>query len=195
MLTAKKSSGKWWNSCSVNHTQADGFRSARECLHDLPRALSSQEFPTGTGEPWRSSTVTHLTKTCAGLRPSRHPGSRPSHPSTCQGSGGTQCGRQTWAASRRSPLLRGPLPTLANGPCRSLEWRANSIMVVDKVRGAGAIPSVSITGQRCCAAVMFLPYSKGDAVSYIIREQKAWLGVGGGWEEVGSSCPLETETP
>lgn len=75
-------------------------------------------------------------------------------------------------------LTRAP-PKAANGSCRGLECRANSILVVDKVKRAGAIPSVSIMGQRCCAAVMFLWYSKGDAVSYIIREQKAWIGVGG----------------
>lgn len=77
-----------------------------------------------------------------------------------------------------SSLTRAP-PKAANGPCRGLECRANSILVVDKVKRAGAVPSVSIMGQRCCTTVMFLWYSKGDAVSYIIREQRDWLGVGG----------------
>lgn len=85
-----------------------------------------------------------------------------------------------------SSLTRAPL-RIVQGPCRSLKCGANSILVVDKVKRAGAVPSVSIMGQRCCSAVMFLWYSKGDAVSYIIREQRAWLG---GWgEEVGPSCP------
>lgn len=81
-----------------------------------------------------------------------------------------------------SSLTRAPLGAV-QGPRQCLECRANSILVVDKVKRAGAVPSVSIMGQRCCSAVVFLWYSKGDAVSYIIREQRAWPG---GWgEEVG----------
>lgn len=88
--------------------------------------------------------------------------------------------RQTDVSRRQvEPSLTRAPPKAANGSCQGLECRANSILVVDKVKRAGAIPSVSIMGQRCCAAVMFLWYSKGDAVSYIIREQKAWIGVGG----------------
>lgn len=81
-----------------------------------------------------------------------------------------------------SPLTRAP-PKAVHGPCQSLECRANSILVVDKVKRVGAVPSVSIMRQRCCTAVMFLWYSKGDAVSYIIREQRVWgggVGRGGG---------------
>ncbi|KAM7382255.1 hypothetical protein PAMA_012899 [Pampus argenteus] len=78
-----------------------------------------------------------------------------------------------------SSLTRAPLGAV-QGPRRCLECHANSILVVDKVKRVGAVPSVSIMGQRCCSAVVFLWYSNGDAVSYIIREQRAWPG---GWGE------------
>lgn len=103
-------------SCLANQTQADGPPSARECLHYLLRALSSQEFPTGTGGPWLSSTVNHLTKTCAGLRPSRHPASRPLiHPPVKAVAGPS-------VADRREPPLgevfsyEGPSQCLPMGP-------------------------------------------------------------------------------
>lgn len=89
-------------------------------------------------------------------------------------------------------LTRAPLGAV-QGPRRCLECHANSILVVDKVRRAGAVPSVSIMRRRCCFAVVFLWYSKGAAVSYIIGEQRAWLW---GWgEEVGPSCPRHTLQP
>lgn len=103
-------------SCSANQTQADGFRCARESPHYLLRALSSQEFLTGTGELWLSSTVSHLTKTCAGLRPSRHPDPGPLiHPPVKAVAGPS-------VADRREPPLgevlsyEGPSQRLPMGP-------------------------------------------------------------------------------
>lgn len=76
-----------------------------------------------------------------------------------------------------SSLTRAPLKAV-QGHHRNLECRANSILVVDKVKRAGAVPSVSIMRQRCCSAVVFLWYSRGEAVSYIIKGQRAWMGGG-----------------
>lgn len=137
-----------------------------------------------------SSAVSQSTKTCAGLL-SIHPLLNPlrHHPSIHPP---VRLWREpVWPTdvSRRrveSSLTRAPLRAV-QGPHRNLECRANSILVVDKVKRVGAVPSVSIMRQRCCSAVVFLWYSRGDAVSYIIRGQKAWMG---GWgKEVGPSCP------
>lgn len=130
-------------------------------FHELSHLRNVRQEPEDQGSPHLSFNMIQSTKTCAGPHPSIH----------LSGHGGTQCDWQTWAAVRPTLLLRGP--------CRSLECRANSILVVDKVKRAGAVPSVSIMGQRCCSAVVFLWYSKGDAVSYIISKQRVWLGGGG----------------
>lgn len=145
--------------------------------------------------PHLSSAVTQPTKTCAGP-PSIHPLLNPlrHHPSIHPPVRlWREPVRLTDVSCHRveTSLTRAPLRAV-QGPHQGLECRANSILVVDKVNRAGAVPSVSIMRQRCCSAVVFLWYSKGDAVSYIIRGQRAWMG---GWgEEVGPSCPWDTHT-
>lgn len=132
-----------------------------------------------------SSTVTHPTKPCPGFcPPSIHLPVRmcrdPARPTD------VSC-RQVEPSLTRAPL------GAVQGPRQCLECHANSILVVDKVKRVGAVPSVSIMGQSCCFAVVFLRYSNGDAVSYIITEQRAWLW---GWgEEVGPSCSPPTQVP
>lgn len=135
------------------------------------------------------STCGQPTKICAGPRPSIWPYVLRRHPSIHPPVRLWQDPARPTDVSRcqvEVSVTRAP-PRTVHRPHRSLECRANSILVADKVRGAGAVPSVSIMGPRCCSAVMFLWYSKGDTVSYIIGEQRAWLGVWG--EEVGPSCP------
>lgn len=165
-----------------------------ECdFHDKPHIFSQSDIfilklmpflssviPGMSNRNQRTKSLHHLSS-ISQQRPVQVP--RPSiHPS---GPGGTQSDGQTWAA------VRLPLPL--RGPCRSLECHASSILVVDKVRRAGAVPSVSIMEQRCCSAVVFLWYSRGAAVSYIIRKQRVWLGGGERRrKEVGPSCHWNT---
>lgn len=161
-----------WHSVSVKALRKDG---------ELSHLRNVQQEPESQGPPRLSSSVPHPTKTCAGPRPSmRHPSI---HPPV---SPWRDPARPTDVSCRQveSSLTRAPLRAV-QGPRRSLECCASSILVVDKVKRAGAVPSVSIMGRRCCTAVVFLWYSKGDAVSYIIREQRTWPG----GEEVGPSCP------
>lgn len=156
----------------------------------LSHLRNVQQEPENHGSPLPLLHCHQSTKTCAGplsihpfLNPLRH------HPSIHPPVRLWQKPVRPTDVSRRqvdSSLTRAPLRAV-QGPHRNLESHANSILVVDKVKRAGAIPSVSIMRQRCCFAVVFLWYSKGDAVSYIIRGQRAWIG---GWgEEVDPSCP------
>lgn len=74
-------------------------------------------------------------------------------------------------------VTRAPLRAV-HRLCQSLESPANSILVVDKVKR----PISLHYGPALLLVVVFLWYSNGEAVSYIIRTQRpAWGEVGGGW--------------
>lgn len=105
-----------------------------------------------------SSACPQPTKTCAGLWLSIHPSAllhaiHPSiHPS---GRGRSKPGQQTPTAIALNRSQRAPLPNLSVLPVRA--WSGTtSIPVGNKVKRAGAVPSVSIMGQWCNNAVMFL---------------------------------------
>ena len=159
-------------------------------LSRLLRAQPSQECPTGTSGPGSPSPLLQWPPAHKDLcrSPSIHPAFHPliRHPSIHPPVRLWRDPARPTDVSRRqaeSSLTWAPLRAV-QGPRRSLECCASSILVVDKVKRAGAVPSVSIMGQGCCSAVVFLWYSKGEAVSYIIREQRDRPR--GGWgEEVG----------
>lgn len=106
------------------------------------------------GMPHRNqdnSTFSQLTKTCVGLWLSVHSTILSCHPSIYP----PGHSRQTWATIMLNLSQWAPLPNLSLGPVRACSV-TNLIPVVDKVKRAGAVPSVSIMGQQCNNTVMFL---------------------------------------
>lgn len=115
----------------IKPPSVDGTQSVSVCLLPLASLVisgMSNRNKRTRAPPHLSSTVTHPTKTCADPLPSIDP-SIPSYvilPSIhLSDSGGTQRGRQTWAAIRFSLLLRGPLSELSKGPVGT--WSAAPI--------------------------------------------------------------------
>lgn len=140
---------------SVNGLGKDGFAAFCELSH----LRNVQQEPEDQGSP---SPLLHCHPAHKDLRrsPSIHPPLHPliHHPSIHPPVRRWRDPERPTDESCRqveSPLTSAP-PKAVHGPCRSLECRANSILVVDKVKRVGAVPSVSIMGQRCCTAVMFL---------------------------------------
>lgn len=128
---------------------------------DLPEVLEQSHLRNVQQEPEDQSSppspLLQPTKTC----PGPHPLIYPSIPSSIHlsGCGGTD----TSFCQDKSSLTRAPVRAF-QGPCWILQCPADSVLMLDKVRRVGAVPSVSIMEERRCSAVVFLRYSKGDPV-------------------------------